>query len=71
MIYFFVRTKMSHYFFDRQEFLQKVKDRYYNNGNKEKAAEYYIANKEDLRENVKIKYRNLSEEEKEVKENTE
>ena len=58
---------MSHYFFDRQEFLQKVKDRYYNNGNKEKAAEYYIANKEDFRENVKIKYRNLSEEEKEVK----
>ena len=37
---------MSYYQFNRQELLQKTKDRYYNCGGKEKAAECYIANKE-------------------------
>ena len=37
--------KMSYYFFNRQELLQKVKDRYHNSGAKEKCAEYYIENK--------------------------
>ena len=45
--------------------MQKAKYRYYNCGGKENAAEYYIANKEVLRENAKDK--NLSEGEKEVK----
>ena len=36
----------------------------YNGSGKEKAAEYYIVNTKVLRENVKIKYRNLWEEEK-------
>ena len=40
--------------------MQKVKD-------KEKAAKYYIKNKEILKENAKNSYRNLSEEEREVK----
>ena len=40
--------------------MQKAKD-------KEKAAKYYIKNKEILKKNAKNSYRNLSEEEKEVK----
>ena len=40
---------MSYYFFDREELLQKAKDRYHNFGGKEEDAEYYIANKEVLK----------------------
>ena len=58
---------MSYYQFNRQELLQKAKVRYHIYGGKEKTAEYYIANKEVLKENAKNKYRNLSEEEKEGK----
>ena len=36
---------MSYYWFNRQELLQKAKDRYHNGGGKDIAAEYYIANK--------------------------
>ena len=46
--------------------MQKVKDRYYNGGGKEKASAYYIGNKEVLKENAKNKYRNLSDEEIEI-----
>ena len=35
---------MSYYWFNRQEILQKVKERY----SKEKAAEYYLKNKEAI-----------------------
>ena len=58
---------MSHYWFNRQELLQKANDKYHNSSCKEKDAEYHIENKEILKENVKNKYKNLSEEEKEVK----
>ena len=44
--------------------MQKAKNRYHNCGAKEKAAEFYVANKEVLKEN---KYKNLPEEEKEAK----
>ena len=63
---FFVNLKMSYYFFNRQELLQKAKDKYHNCGGKEKAAKYYIANKEVLK-NAKNNYRTLLEEEKEAK----
>ena len=36
---------MSYYWFNRQEILQKVKERY----SKEKAAEYYAQNKEAIK----------------------
>ena len=45
---------MCNYWFNRQEILQKAKERY----SKEKAAEYYLQNK------AKKRYKNLSEEEK-------
>ena len=34
--------------------MQKAKDRYHNDGGKEKAAKYYIEHKEVLRENAKV-----------------
>ena len=51
---------MSYYQFNRQEILQKTKEKY----SKEKAAEYYLQNKEALKEKARDRYRNLSEEEK-------
>ena len=47
--------------------MEKVKYRYNNGGGKEKASEYSIKNKEDLKETSKNKCRNLPEEEKEAK----
>ena len=44
----------------RQEILQKAKERY----SKEKVAEYYLQNKEVLKEKARNCYNNLSEEEK-------
>ena len=52
--------KMSYYWFNRQEILQKAKERY----SKEKAAEYYLQNKEAIKENSRRCYKNLSQEEK-------
>ena len=51
---------MSYYQFNRQEILQKAKERY----SKEKAAEYYLKNKEAIKEKARNHYENLSEEEK-------
>ena len=51
---------MSYYLFNRQEILQKAKKRY----SKEKAVEYYLKNKEVIKEKARICYKNLSEEEK-------
>ena len=46
---------MSYYQFNRQEILQKAKEKY----SKEKAAEYYLQNKEALKEKARDRYRNL------------
>ena len=51
---------MSCYWFNRQEILQKAKERY----SKEKAAKYYMQNKEVIKEKSRNRYKNLSEEEK-------
>ena len=51
---------MSIYWFNRQEILQKAKERY----SKEKAAEYYLKNKEAIKEKAKNRYKNLLQEEK-------
>ena len=50
---------MSYYQFHRQETLQKEKEKY----SKEKAAQYYLKNKEVVKEKARNRYRNLSEEE--------
>ena len=46
---------MSYYWFNKQELLQKSKE-IYDNGGKEKAAEYYQANKDILKEKARNKY---------------
>ena len=51
---------MSYYWFNRQEILQKAKERY----SKEKGAEYYAQNKEAIKEKSGEHYKNLSQEEK-------
>ena len=51
---------MSYYWFNRQEILQKAKERY----SKEKAAEYYKQNKEAIKEKSREHYKNLSQEKK-------
>ena len=51
---------MNYYWFNRQEILQKVKEKY----PKEKAAEYYKQNKEATKEKSKEHYENLSQEKK-------
>ena len=55
---------MRYYWFNRQELLQKAKKKY-DNGGKEKAAEYYQANKDVIKQ--KANGKNLTEEEKEAK----
>ena len=49
---------MSYYQFNRQEILQKAKERY----SKEKAADYYSKNKEAIKEKSKNRYKNFSKE---------
>ena len=51
---------MSYYWFNRQEILQKAKEKY----SKEKAAEYYLENKEAIKKKSRDQYKNLSKEEK-------
>ena len=47
---------MNYYWFNRQEILQKAKERY----SKEKAAEYYAQSKEAIKEKSTERYKNLS-----------
>ena len=58
---------MSYYWFNKEEVLQKAKEKYNNCGSKEKAAEYYWANKDVLKGKAKNRYKDLSEEEKKAK----
>ena len=51
---------MSHYQFNRKEVLQKAKENHSN----EKAAAYYLKNKETIKEKSKNQYKNLTEKEK-------
>ena len=51
---------MSYYWFNREEILQKAKEKY----SKEKGAEYYAQNKEAKKEKSRERNKNLSQEEK-------
>ena len=46
---------MNYYWFNRQEILQKAKEKY----SKEKAAEYYAQNKEAIKEKSRECYKKL------------
>ena len=50
---------MNYYWFNRQEILQKAKEKY----SKEKAAQYYAQNKEAMKQKSREHYKNLSQEE--------
>ena len=52
---------MSYYWFNRQELLQKAKKKY-DNGGKEKAGEYYQANKDVIKEKGNSKHNNVTKE---------
>ena len=54
---------MSYYWFNNQETLQKAKEKY----SKEKAAEYYLKNKEAIKKKLKKKTRLKSTKEKGIK----
>ena len=54
---------MNYYWFNRQEILKKVKEKY----SKEKAAEYYKQHKEDIKEKSRERYKNLSQEKKKIR----
>ena len=61
---------MSYYWFNREELLKKETTIYRNKCGKEKAAkfyEFYEDNKEAIKEKARDKYKNLTEEEKELK----
>ena len=51
---------MTYYQFNRNEVLQKAKERYFI----EKVAEYYLQNKEVIKEKSKNQYKSLSKKEK-------
>ena len=51
---------MSYYQSNRQEILEKAKERY----SKEKPVEYYLKNKEAVKEKSKNQYKNLPKEKK-------
>ena len=53
---------MSYYWFNRQEILQKAKERY----SEEKTAKCYLQNKEAIKEKSKQRYKNLLKEEKKI-----
>ena len=48
---------MSYYWFNRQEILQKAKERY----SKEKSAEYYAQNREAIKEKSRERYKKYHE----------
>ena len=58
---------MSYYWLNRENLSKNAWDKYHNKGGKQKAAKYYAANQEVLRESVRNMYRNLSEKEKNKK----
>ena len=52
---------MSYYWFNREKILKNEWDKYHNKGRNKKAAKYYAANKEVLKEDARNKYKNLPE----------
>ena len=56
----FFNLQISYY----QKNREKLRDKYHNHGVKEKAKEYYQNNKDIIKEKARIRYQNLSEEQK-------
>ena len=58
---------MSYYWFNKKKILKDAWNKYLNKGGKEKAAKYYAANKEVLREDARNKHKILTEKQKDKK----
>ena len=58
---------MSYYWFNKKKILKDAWNKYHNKGGKEKAAKYYAANKEVLREDARNQYKILTEKQKDKK----
>ena len=52
---------------DNNDKKQKLRKKYHEVGGKEKARQYYLTNREVITEKAKLRYQNLSEEQKEAK----
>ena len=52
---------------DNNDKKQKLCNKYHNKCGKEKARQYYMQNKDVIKEKARTRYQNLSEEEKELK----
>ena len=50
---------MSYYWFNREKILKNEWDKYHNKRGKEKAAKYYAANQEIIKEDERNRYRSL------------
>ena len=57
---------MSYYKKNREALLKKAYNKCHNGGGKEKAAKYYQENKEEIKKKERNKYKNMSEDEKNV-----
>ena len=66
-ITFFVNKKISYYLFNRLELLQKAKVKYHNCSGKEETPEYFLANKDTIKQRTNDRCKNLTEELKEAK----
>ena len=64
-----MKEKLSYYWSNREKLLKNAWDKYQNKGGKQKAAKYYRKNVDLIRLEVKNKYKNLSEKEKNKKRN--
>ena len=58
---------VNRYWYNKQELLQKAKEKYDNCGGKQKHAKYYLQIKDTMEQKVTNKYKNLSEEQKQAK----
>ena len=59
MILFLLVYKMSYYWFNRTELLEKAHKKYHKVGGKEQAASYYQRNKEAIKKKAGEAYKNL------------
>ena len=57
---------MNYYRKNREILLKKAYDKYHKKGGKQKAAKYYQENKEEVKKKERNKYKNMSEDEKNI-----
>ena len=66
VFFIFFIIKMSYYKKNKEVLLEKANDKYHNLGGKERAKQYYQANKEEIKKKERLKYWFMPENEKEI-----